>query len=215
MLNEQPVETTFYSLDEKTPGPRQRRKSDRHFSLLRVATLVIGSRRELCLVKNMSAGGMLIRTYSDIAEGTNLTIELKQDAPIGGTVRWVKDDCVGVTFDAPVDVVDLISVSVDGPRQRLPRVDVDCMAWVREGATMHRARTINISQGGARIVTSSDLPARADLVITLVGLTPIAGVLRWKDGDQYGIAFNRSLALPPLVAWLREHQDQLKRKAGG
>ena len=86
MLNEQPVETTHYSLDAKAPQPGQRRKSDRHLSLLRVGTLIIGDRRELCLVKNVSAGGMLVRTYSDIGEGTNLSIELKQGAPLSGTV---------------------------------------------------------------------------------------------------------------------------------
>jgi hypothetical protein len=215
MLNEQPVETTLYSLDTQAPRAGQRRKSDRHLSLLRVGTLLIDRRRELCLVKNVSAGGMLIRTYSEVSEGTHLSVELKQGTPLGGIVRWAKDDCIGVTFDAPVDVLELISVSVDGPRQRLPRVSVDCTAWVREGATMHRTRTVNISQGGVRVATASDLPIGSEVVVTLVGLNPIAGVLRWKDGDQYGISFNRSLALPMLVGWLREQQEQLKLKAAG
>ena len=215
MLNERPVETTLYSLDGKAPEPVQRRKSDRHLSLLRVGTLVIGDRRELCLIKNVSAGGMLIRTYSSIADGTHVSIELKQGAPLSGTVRWTKDDCIGVTFDSPVDVLELISVSVDGPRQRLPRIAVECTAWIRDGATMHRARTVNISQGGVRVVTPSDLSLGGELVVTLIGLSPIAGVARWKDDGQYGISFNRSLALPVLVAWLREQQDQLKLRAAG
>ena len=215
MLNEHPVETTLYSLDAKAPQPRQRRKSERHLSLLRVGTLLIGDRRELCLIKNVSGGGMLIRTYSRVEEGTHLSIELKQGAPLNGTVRWTKDDCIGVTFDAPVDVIELISVSVDGPRQRLPRVAVDCTAWVRDGATMHRSRAVNISQGGLRITAASDLPIGAELVVTLVGLPPIPGLLRWRDGDQYGISFNRTLALPVLVSWLREQQEQMRLRPTG
>lgn len=214
-LSEQPVETTQYSLDGKAPAPLQRRQADRHLSLLRAGALVIDGQRELCLIKNVSAGGMLIRAYSTIDEGTYLSIELRQGEPLNGTVRWVKDDCIGVTFDAPVDVLELISVSVDGPRQRLPRVTVDCTAWVREGATMHRARTVNVSQGGLRVTARTNLPVGADLVITLVGMAPVAGVLRWQDEDQYGISFNRPLPLPVLVAWLRDQQDQIRMREAG
>ena len=214
-MNEQPVETTLYSLDGKAPEPAQRRKSDRHLSLLRVGTLVIGDTRELCLIKNVSSGGMLIRAYSKIDDGASVSIELKQGTPLKGTVRWTKDDCIGVTFDSPVDVLELISVSVDGPRQRLPRIAVECTAWIRDGATMHRAKTVNISQGGVRVVTTGELPIGAELVVTLVGLSPVAGTARWKDEDQYGIRFNRSLALPALVAWLRDQQDKLRLRAAG
>ena len=214
MPNEQPVETTLYSLDEDAPGPVQRRKADRHLSLLRVGTLMIGDRRELCLIKNVSAGGMLIRAYSAIEVGTSVSIELKQEKPLSGTVRWTKDDCIGVTFGTPVDILDLISLSVDGPRHRLPRVEVGCVAWVRDGATVHRTATVNISQGGLRITSASDLAVGAELVVSLTGLEPIPGVLCWKDGDDYGIRFNRSLALPLLVGWLRDQQGPRLRATG-
>jgi hypothetical protein len=215
MPNKPPVETTLYSLDQTAPKPTQRRKSDRHLSLLRVGTLMIGDTRELCLIKNVSAGGMLIRTYSEVAEGTRVSIELKQEAPITGTVRWTREGCIGVTFDSPVDVLELISVSVDGPRQRLPRVAITSTAWVRDGATVHRTKTINISQGGLRVSSPNDLPVGAELVVSLNGLAPITGRLQWKDGDQYGIRFNRPVGLPVLVAWLRDQQTQLKLRAAG
>ena len=215
MLDEQPVETTLFSLDRAAPKPVQRRKSDRHLSLLRVGSLVIGEHRELCLIKNVSAGGMLIRTYSHVEPGTHVAIELKQGAPLSGCVLWTKNDCIGVAFDAPVDVLQLISVSVDGPRQRLPRVAVGCTAWIRDGAAVHRTRTVNVSQGGLRIVSRDELPIGADVVVSLNGLAPIAGVVRWKEGEDYGISFNRSVALPDLVNWLREQQEQLDLRAAG
>ena len=70
MLDELPVETTLYSLRDSPPGPPERRAGERHLTLLRVGSLIIGDRRELCLIKNVSAGGMLIRAYCDIALGT-------------------------------------------------------------------------------------------------------------------------------------------------
>ena len=214
-MDEQPVETTLFSLDPAAPKPVQRRKSDRHLSLLRVGSLVIGERRELCLIKNVSAGGMLIRTYSHIEPGTHVSIELKQGEPLSGSVLWNRNDCIGVAFDTPVDVLELISVSVDGPRQRLPRVAVDCTAWLRDGGTIHRTKTVNVSQGGLRITSREELPVGADVIITLNGLAPIPGVLRWKDCDDYGISFNRSVALPVIVNWLREQQEQLRLRAAG
>ena len=47
MLDEEPVETTLYSLDEAVPEGPERRTGERHLSLLRVGTLTIGDRREL------------------------------------------------------------------------------------------------------------------------------------------------------------------------
>ena len=60
-LDKQRVETTLYSLDGKTPEPSGRRTGERHVSLLRVGSLMIADRRELCLIRNISAGGMMIR----------------------------------------------------------------------------------------------------------------------------------------------------------
>ena len=81
-MEEQPVETTLYSLSEAPPEPRERRDGDRHLTLFRVGSITIGDRRELCLIKNISAGGMMIRAYCPIAEGTALSVELKSGQPV-------------------------------------------------------------------------------------------------------------------------------------
>jgi hypothetical protein len=208
MLDEQQVETTVYSLAGVPKAPSERRNSERYLSLLRVGSLGIGDRRELCLIKNISAGGMLIRAYSDIAQDARLYIELKQGEPIGGKALWVKGELVGVEFDTPIDVLSLISGSADGLRPRMPRIEVECNAWVREGATMHRARTVNVSQGGLRVEANKELPVGANVVVTLPGLSPEQGVVRWADGETCGITFNRVLALSQLVSWLGERQER-------
>ena len=60
-MEEQPVETTLYSLSDRTPDPVERRDGERYLTLFRVGTVMIEDRRELCLIKNISAGGMMIR----------------------------------------------------------------------------------------------------------------------------------------------------------
>jgi hypothetical protein len=213
LVDEQPVETTLYSLATSPPTQPDRRGGDRYLSLLRVGAIMVGERRELCLIRNISAGGMMIRAYSNIPLGTQLTVELKQGDPVSGVVKWVEDGLTGVTFDAQLDVLLLLAPPGEGPRPRLPRIEVDCTAWVREDGNVIRTRVANISQGGICVEAPSPLTTGADVVVTLPGLTPAAGVVKWSDGSAYGIGFNRALILSELVAWLQEQQQDQQRRA--
>ena len=211
-MEEEPVETTIYSLAASAPAQPDRRGSERFLSLLRVGAIVVDGRRELCLIRNISAGGMMIRAYSHIQVGTALSVELKQGDPVKGVVQWNEEGLTGVAFDAPIDVLALLAPSQEGPRPRLPRIEVGCTAWVRQEAELIRARVVNVSQGGVRVETSGTLTIRGDVVVTLPGLTPAAGVVKWRDGDAYGIAFNRGLVLSELVQWLKEQQHEEQRR---
>jgi hypothetical protein len=211
--DEQPVETTVYSLAAAPPPVPDRRHDERHMTLLRVGSLVVGQRRELCLIRNISAGGMLIRVYSAIPAGTRVSIELKQGDPVWGTTLWHPEDLVGVSFDSPIDILSLITSPPNSPRPRMPRLEVQCIAWVRDGAVVHRSRVVNISQGGVRIDAPRALSTGAQVTVTLPGLPAEQGVVRWNDGRACGITFNRVLALSQLVAWIGERQE-LKRAVG-
>jgi hypothetical protein len=212
-VEQQAVETTVYSLAASAPRQPDRRESDRYLSLLRVGAISVEGQRELCLIRNVSAGGMMIRAYSAIVVGTRLSVELKQGDPVTGTVRWVEDGLTGVAFDAPIDLVQLLSAPGDGPRPRLPRIEVECRGWVRQDGDVVRARITNISQGGIRMECDAMLTIGADVVVTLPGMAPAAGVLKWSDGEIYGVAFNRALVLSTLVQWLKDQQNEQRRSA--
>lgn len=208
-----PVETTLYSLADAPPAPDERRDSDRQLTLFRVGSLIIGDRRELCLIKNISAGGMLIRAYCAIAAGTRVSVELKCGESVDGTARWIKDDTVGVEFDTPVDVVELLATSMEGPRPRMPRIEVDCLAWLREGADLHRVYARDVSQGGIKVMSEHTLGIGNDVIVTLPGLPPVAGTVRWFQSGCYGLTFNKVLPLPLLVGWLHEQRERLRAVA--
>jgi hypothetical protein len=212
-LDDQPVETTLYSLNDATPGPPHRRSDERFLSLLRVGTLVVEDRRELCLIRNISAGGMMIRAYSPVTPGTRLAIELKEGEPVSGEAVWAKDGLLGINFDGRIDILSLIAPGEDAPRPRMPRIEIERTAWVREGANTLRTKALNISQGGICVESPADLSLRASVTVSLAGLPPIPGVVRWRDETCFGIAFNRVLALSDLVGWLRAQQEQ-QRAAG-
>ena len=204
------VETTIYSLNNAPPAREDRREGERHVTLLRVGSLMIGDRRELCLIRNISAGGMLIRAYCQIPVGTRLSVELKCGQSASGTARWAEGSSIGVTFDQPIDVVDLLSASSQGPRPRMPRVEIDCVASVRQEAEVYRVRAVNISQGGLRVTGNRPLAVGKPVIVTLPGLAPQPAMVRWNQDDCFGLTFNKVLPLPLLVPWLQDQQARLR-----
>ena len=204
-MNEPAVQTAPL-IDGECPTRQPRAK--RHLTLFRVGALTIGNRRELCLIKNISSGGMLIRIYSDVAVGTRLSIELKQGESVSGRAQWVNRDSVGVCFDEPIDVLSLISLRQEGPRPRMPRIEVDCFATIRDGATVARARAVNISQGGLQVRSSAELNPGVEVIVSLTELAPEPALVKWREGDLYGISFNRVLSITQLVAWLQARQQR-------
>lgn len=209
-VDEQPVETTLYSLSDAPPVPGDRREGDRHLTLFRVGSITIGDRRELCLIKNISAGGMMIRCYGAIAVGTPLSIELKCGQPVSGKASWVNDQTVGVAFDQVIDVIEILSASADGPRPRMPRIEVACFATVRDGANIYRLPLCDISQGGIKAKGDPMLVRGNDLVVSLPGLAPRAAALRWRQEGHVGISFNRLVPLNELIAWLQSVRQGLR-----
>lgn len=212
-MDQQRVETTTFSLKDAPPTPPDRRSSERYLSLLRVGTVTLADRQELCLVRNISSGGMMIRAYSDIHADARLSIELKQGEPISGIVRWVENGLTGVTFDEPIDVLSLLSLNFGAQRQRIPRIELECSGWVSADGDSQPVRVLNISPGGICVEATRLLVPDTDVVVTLIGLAPAAAVVKWAKDGTYGIGFNRKLPLPELVEWLRAQQEKMRALA--
>ena len=209
-MESQPVETTLYSLSEVAPGPAaepERRDGDRLTTLYRVGSILIEQKRELCLIKNISAGGMMIRLYCKLPEETPVTVELKSGQPISGRISWMRDHHAGISFDQPIDVIDILSSTMDGPRPRMPRIETNCFATLRDGANTLRVQVCDISQGGVKIACETMLPKGADVIVTLPGLPPQPGMACWIDAGFSGITFNRLLPLGELVSWLQAQRE--------
>src|SRR5436853_1460849 len=90
LLEERTVETGF-SFSNAVPLPPERRADERLIKILRVGTLIIDGRRELCLIRNISAGGVMAHVYSSLKPGQRVTVELKATQPIAGRVVWIRE----------------------------------------------------------------------------------------------------------------------------
>ena len=207
------VETTLYSLSPVPPAQPERRSEERFLSLLRVGALQIGDRRELCLIRNISAGGMMVRPYSPIEPGSRVSIELKHGESVAGVVHWSERGLMGIVFDAAVDVLALLSASGMETQPRMPRIEVDCVARLRSDADVYRVHALNISQGGICVRTSAELSVGAEVVVILDGLPASRGIVKWRDVDGYGIGFNRVLPIADIMRFLQERQAEARRKA--
>lgn len=213
-MEAQPVETTLYSLSDAPPtADSDRRDGQRHMTLYRVGSILVEDRRELCLIKNISAGGMMVRLYCPIEEQTQVTVELKNGDPIRGKISWVKDHNAGIAFDETIDVIDILSSAMDAPKPRMPRIETECHAVLRDGGSPVRVKVCDISQGGVRLECQTILPQGADVIVTLPGLEPQPGLACWVDRGFIGVAFNRLLPLGELVSWLHEQRESQRSAA--
>ena len=209
-LSHQPVEATLYSLSDALPEPIDRRGDTRLMTLFRLGAVIVEDRRELCLIKNISASGMLIRAYFPIPEGTALSVELKRGETIRGSVSWASDGNLGIAFEHPIDVIALLAPANDSLRPRLPRIEVQCTATVRQGATAYTVRTRDVSQGGLKVESDRILQIGEEIVVTLPGMATRPGVVSWAGAGCFGINFNSMMALQELVAWLHEQREEMR-----
>ncbi|HEX8573105.1 MAG TPA: PilZ domain-containing protein [Allosphingosinicella sp.] len=206
MLSNECHEETIFSFSSHAPQPPERRRETRHLTILRVGALIGANGRELCLIRNISAGGLMAHVYSNQAPGAVVAVELKSNQPVTGMVVWADGSNVGIEFDAQIDVEEMLSNQAaldNGWRPRLPRVEVDRLATLRCGARLYGVNTRDISQGGVKVETDQPLEVGREIVLTMERFRPLAGVVRWCGEGLAGIAFNHLIPFHELMEWLR------------
>jgi hypothetical protein len=206
MLSNECHEETTFSFSRQAPQPPERRRATRHLTILRVGALIGPNGRELCLIRNISAGGLMAHVYSHHALGSAVTIELKSNQPVPGIVVWADQSNLGIEFHTAIDVEEMLSSQSaleSGWRPRLPRVEVDRLATLRCGARLYGVNTRDISQGGVKIETDQPIEVGLEIVLTMEKFRPVAGVVRWCQNGLAGIAFNNLIPFHELMQWLR------------
>lgn len=187
----------------------ERRREQRQVTVRRVGLVHTDEGEELCLVRNISADGLMARVYRQFRPGEKVGLELKSDSLLAGTIAWANHYEIGVEFDAPIDVADVLAARWAGEAQqrpRLPRLELDCPAILRQGAKSQRARVCDISLRGAKIRAPAPVAPSAQIVLTLPDLPCIHGVVRWAHGGEAGLLFNECLPFEVLARWAEDHR---------
>lgn len=210
MRKDELAQETSFSIHEEGFEFAQRRQEPRLLTLLRVGTIVIDGRRELCLVRNISAMGLMLHVYSHLEVGQRVEVEMKTGQQIAGAVKWVDGSNAGLEFDDQIDVMAILAsqlVSQSDLKPRMPRVEVRCPATLRMGGHTYRVVTCDISQGGAKVKLDAVLPPDAEIVLSMEGFHALQGSLRWCDGEYAGLTFNSVIPWPQLISWLKQRRE--------
>ena len=194
-------ELTTEPLHGVPSAPSDRRNQQRYVTVLRVAKLTTPHSEEFCLVRNISAGGMMAHIYSELEVGDPVRAEISSGQPISGKILWRREGVAGIGFDERVDPAGILTGENLAP-QRAPRVGIEVRARIRVGAQYRFVTLCNISQGGASISPPEPGELGQKLILMANGLPPIAGVVRWQDQGHAGIKFDVPLSFDLLAKWV-------------
>ena len=205
--DEQDKERSF----DEAVVPSERRNDQRHMTILRVGKMISNGVQELCLIRNISAGGLKARVYAAKSIGQEVSVELKCDQEIAGTVQWVSGTDVGIQFYERVDVDALLAsetVLTRGMRPRPPRVHLPTLAILRLRSELWGIGIQDISQGGAKIEIDQRLEIGDEVVIVIGDFRPLHALVRWVDGGIAGVEFKQMIPYSELAQWLSQLSGQ-------
>lgn len=206
MDNYEAHDLTAVSFSTVVPSPPERRTEERHTSLLRVGKLVVEQDQRLCMIRNISSAGAMLRLYQAIEVGVAVEVEVTPDCPVAAMVIWVQDDLAGVAFSEPIDVVAALKGgSRMGPYRRIARTP---RLRIRRPATMHTddlecdVTLCDLSLNGAKFETEAALASDVEVALFVVGLPPLTGRVRWCHDHHAGMEFDIPVQMDVLAEWM-------------
>jgi hypothetical protein len=190
----------------------ERRSDDRSkISVYRSAMLRWSGYEALCLIRNISPGGMMARLHTSLPAGEPVWVEIRSGQEISGKIAWSADGMVGVQFDARIDVLEVLHAPVHGEPglvQRMPRLRIACPVGLLADGVRQTLDLVDVSQGGAK-VEADFLREGDEVTLSIRGLEPRRGVVRWAHDGRAGIAFLAAIPFDTLARWALDRQAEL------
>lgn len=196
---------TVYSLTGEVP-PIEAAAEEADASVFQPGEVVLGSIRQVCLIRKISAAGAILHADIPIEESGRLELELETGEHLDGTIAWRRGLELGLRFDEPIDVLPILArnlVSQPGERRRMPRVEVFCPARLELESGPVLVTIRDIAQGGAKIEAPVELRPEDRVVLTPEGLGALTSIVRWSGGKLAGLSFDPELEWQDLMPWFR------------
>lgn len=201
-------ELTAVSFNPVVPAPPDRRDEERQTTLLRVGKLVTEGDERLCMIRNISSAGAMLKLYQPLAVGAAVAVEITPDCPVAATVLWAQDELAGIGFDTPIDVLAALRGDWQtGPSRRVARTP---RLQIRRPALMHTDEIerdvilCDLSLQGAKIETDAELAADTEVALFIEGLPPLSGRVRWCHDERAGMEFDIPVQMDVLALWMSE-----------
>lgn len=185
----------------------ERRRATRHMTVFQIAKIVTERSQELCILRDISDTGLRAELYCTAQPGDAVLFEMRTGHRISGRVAWQRDRSIGVQFDTPISVPEVLAhCSFDDRlgRMRPPRIDVEIPGIIVVERQLIDVVIRNISQAGMKVACAEMLLPGDQIIVRLAGIGQRAATVRWYRDGEAGLQLAQGLTYGEFAAWRRE-----------
>lgn len=180
-------------------GEADHRRAPRFTLLIRAAKLICPAGEFLCVVRDASETGVSVRLFHPLPADVPLTLEMPNGDCLALERVWEEEGKAGFRFPVPVDIERIVE-SPSRFARRAVRVNVEVPCDLLVGIRRVGGKIHNLSQQGALISTTEKLSLIQRVKIRAEGMPEIAGKVRWRRNDSYGLSFEDTFQFAELAA---------------
>ena len=174
--------------------PTEQRGAPRYTSLIRSAKLVCGQGEFLCVIRDVSATGVSLRTFHALPEERTIALELQNGETY--EIKEIRRSGLEASyqFDRPVTVERLIHETWNFPKRQL-RLNIAIPLELSSLTASGDAETVNLSQQGARVACDASFAIDQTIRVTGPSFPETRAKVRWRKDGHYGLVFENTFSL--------------------
>jgi hypothetical protein len=201
--------------EERADERIDQREAQRFTLILRAGKLVTGQGEFLCVLRDVSRGGLKVRLFHPLALDGPCRIELSGGGQYRLEPAWQHGEEAGLRFsDAPIDIEQLLEEAGPFPKRAIRLSLRGGWPVTLHGATDPLpAQICDISQHGCAVLCTQRLSIGQLVEIEDAAIGAIEGRVRWRRGDRYGLVFQQSFRLDSLARLTYRLQSAQKMAA--
>ncbi len=181
-----------------TAGTVEQRGAQRYTSLIRSAKLVTLQGEFVCVIRDVSATGIGIRTFHQIPISPENVLQLQNGELYELLPVRANGRDASFTFPQPIDVQHLIQESWHFPKRPL-RLNLELPLKLSTLSGRAEAVTENLSQQGACVTCDSLFAIDQPVRVEGKAMPEIRAKVRWRKGHRYGLVFDNTFSLPQFA----------------
>lgn len=185
------------AMDDSEAGARrgaEQRSAPRFTSLIRAAKLVSSEGEHVCVVRDVSTGGVRLRCFHPIPRDESLALELQNGDRF--SIQRVREEGfeASFSFKTPAAIERLVQEAWQYPRRPL-RLNIAIPLTLRTPVASIAGITQNVSQQGCRVECAMPLALSQAVIIESAHLPGIRAKVRWRRDNACGLVFDDTFTL--------------------
>jgi len=181
-----------------------KRLSSRISLMIRAAKLIADNREYLCLVRNVSVGGLNVQIFHDLPKHESLAVEFDNGETRAVNLRWQSGDRLGCEFLFPLEDPAIVVEQSGLQYRRRPRLQVTHDAELHAGGRCIPVVLRDISQQGAGIDSDTLLMLGELVRIKSEVLPSLFARVRWRSHPRYGLVLEKVFSMAELAKLCRD-----------